>query len=536
MESEYVDEEDDQAASPSTEVATTDSEDIKSESRSPASSSSDVSGAVARLAGTSISEQQSIVDSIKESKRLDMLLQDKKASFQALQAWEEHRRNQCSSQRDLLDVLFLSIQARFNSARELHGSIVRYLKDRAHVELSYSKAMAESRKHLPRMDKDEKGIQAAGTLREGLASLSSLHERIAVEHADFSAEITKEFLGNGVSAMAAEYSKHADTFIDKTVSLVKDMESASTKCRKNFSAHETFCRDLDALALANKQMKTDLWLSERKFVKSAVEVVRQHKVYSDHMLNLLAELRRLEEWRITNVQTIMSRFLERSEALYQHMSGTHLPEAVRGLTKINAAVEAKLLSDPDNLLRKPSTPNQPPAPAPSAMLQTVVNAVIAAAPSSRLVTREGELERQTGKVLKSWKTSSFVLTKDRYLHCFKAASDAEPTWSVNLSDCTFQFEPLVGETAISIVEEKKGGPFNMFNKKRRFILRAPTQEQMVDWLVYLKSPVATESPRPLSIDSTNDSAAVVSPPARSQSMAPALEAATQPTKRAASTL
>eukprot|EP00743_Colponemidia_sp_Colp-15_P002930 GILK01003170.1.p1 GENE.GILK01003170.1~~GILK01003170.1.p1 ORF type:complete len:693 (-),score=174.76 GILK01003170.1:265-2274(-) len=434
---------------------------------------------------------------MKRAKRTELFLLEKKQWFLSLLAWEDERKAQCQAQRHILDAVFHAIQNRFATAKEIHTLFIKYLKERAAVELSYSKALAEHRKFLPRQDKDkererDKTGLITGTFRNGLTALGQMHDQVVQEHADFAAEILKEFVGNGIAAMAAEYIRHSDTFTEKTVTLLKDIDAANLKARKAFAAHESLFREMESAMGSQKIVKNDLWLSERKFSRAAQDVIKLQKVYAAHMMNLLSELTRLEEWRISNVSNIMTKFIQRMDLMYSHLTTIHIAEALKGLTRIDALGDAKGLSDVDNLLRRAPT-GESDLPLPSTMLDTAVRFVVSEMPVTKLLVREGKLERLRGKLMKEWKVANFVITKDRFLHCFKMPGDIEPSWSLHLPDCTIAFEPASGDNAFSVAEEKKGGMFSMFSKKRRYVLRAPSQDLMVDWVVALKSSPAPDT-------------------------------------------
>jgi hypothetical protein len=93
------------------------------------------------------------------------------------------------------------------------------------------------------------------------------------------------------------------------------------------------------------------------------------------------------------------------------------------------------------------------------------------------------LQRQ-GKMMKSrWHTAHFILTQSAFLHCFDnfevAQKDLDnPLFTIDLRQCAIQLTS--DEQASSFCFEIAMGG------KDRWILKAPSEEVMVDWMIALR--------------------------------------------------
>lgn len=262
----------------------------------------------------------------------------------------------------------------------------------------------------------------------------------------------------------------------------RDVDGFNIKTIKNFKDHLSVFKQLENNISKGSHSTSCLWLSERRYLQSAITQVEMQKAYAQYVKNFWMEFIHLEHQRMKEVKNTMINFVN----LHNELFVNHDVSALDSLEAINENVtdrlnSMKLATDEEIQTLKELGDSSDP-------LEALINWSIPLPAQTNLTIRQTNIEKETG-MLRQWKSCFVVVTVDKFLHVFSGPINEEfqePVISFHLLGAkigTGTQEDLTFE----VIEAKSSGLLSRLTSSKRSVFKVSTLDELKDWLELLKS-------------------------------------------------
>lgn len=242
----------------------------------------------------------------------------------------------------------------------------------------------------------------------------------------------------------AEWASQCKTICGQLYNLRKTVDTALELSSKKLSDHQNVMTDMRH---AKKGAPKDLWLTEQTYRESVGALKTAHSKYVAAAQKLSAELNKLEQQRIANVQACLTEFLQGEQTMWTHVNALAVPVLV-ALGNIEPAAEVQAQHQRmKSAASEHKEGNGHPAHAGHKEGGAAENVVKSPGmlPPCQLFAMTGFVERKTN-LLRRWQLDFLVFTRDHFLYCFEAdkmqeqAAKGEAKWNVSIEHALWSID------------------------------------------------------------------------------------------------
>eukprot|EP00741_Cyanophora_paradoxa_P005273 tig00000865_g5112.t1 len=375
-----------------------------------------------------------------------------------------------------IDGKYTSIVANVQCGLRTTSELLQRLKQRKKKEDIYGRSASEAWK-------EPVGTTEWGSLRQAWVAAFSVPTKIGQE-ALARGELLNELIKR-TSALHSELSKFEERLHSEQAKLGKAVDAASDAMAAAALNSIRATAEAEAAGAAGRPVKTDSWLFECRYRTALSGLVAAQGKQKEALVAASQEAARLEQARVETSKKVLAEWLAGEKRAL-----------LEGLKAVDAALNLAALVSPEADAAKFSQRivNNRPAEPPPDLTEGLIDVH-----ASAMVEKHGVLKRQAA-IIKIWKESYFVLTRNGFLHYFAGKEDGEPEESVPLHHASvLMSDASISEFSFELRAAEKGEGFFSRDRSWHLHLRAPSEEAMVEWVIALRKMIAGhggEAPAP----------------------------------------
>ncbi len=262
----------------------------------------------------------------------------------------------------------------------------------------------------------------------------------------------------------------------------REVDGFNIKAIKNFKDHLAVFKQLEVNISKGAHSSSCLWLSERRYLQSAITQVEMQKAYAQFVKHFWMEFIQLEHQRIKEVKNTMINFVN----LHNELFVNHDISTLESLEAINEDVTERLnamklaTEEEMEILKELGGRTDP--------LDALIKWSLPMPSQTQLTIRQVNLEKETG-VMRQWKTCFVVVTVDKFMHVFAGPINEEfqePVISFHLLGAKIG-TGTQEELTFEVIEAKSSGLLSRLTAAKRCVFKVSTLEELKDWVELLKS-------------------------------------------------